>query len=617
MAPSKTLKTAVGSVLALIVLLTSLFPLLLSPKPAEAQGGECGEFGATVEIKYDDGYAEGQMSDIMGICPKCHTYQGVLFTLPGGISSSILKKVSFYAGGGKGKVRVHVYGTAPVRKLTDPVIVPITEDAWYSVSLANVAVPSKFYVFVERADKIVMPFYDVGKQGPSLICEKPSEINPSPELDPPGDFLIRAYIVPEAHVGAGQDHETIQEAVDAVGDGWKLIVHDGTYNENVTINKSLTIESFTAGGAKVKTPYANEDVFTITANCVTLSRFDIAGASANGTAGVRIEEATGCVIRGNVIHNNYNGVAVSQGSTGNIVVWNWCPANSTGIYVDGSQNYINGNRLDSNTAMSGAAVLLSSYASGNQLRFNTITIDKLTYPEMADYPQVVNQNTTQSASAVDNWWGTNTGPLVSTNPAGEGPRIGDMVTYDPWLPMQAQYVDTAAAWSGDFTLDVRDEAPIAVIKRGAGTPIVSIATFAGNPCGEFLGKPLNKWMDVLLSSSDGVDEIEIRVYYTTDELTGLDLKEGSLRLFWWNGKKWKTCSKTGVDKDNDFLWGRLTLKTKPAPTDLTGTMFAAGVPKGPGFAWWLIPVILVAGIIFLLFVRLVWVLAQKRGEVEL
>jgi len=65
----------------------------------------------------------------------------------------------------------------------------------------------------------------------------------------------------------------------------------------------------------VKTPYANEDVFTITANCVTLSRFDIAGASANGTAGVRIEEATGCVIRGNAIHNNYYGVAVSQGST--------------------------------------------------------------------------------------------------------------------------------------------------------------------------------------------------------------------------------------------------------------------------------------------------------------
>jgi hypothetical protein len=194
--------------------------------------------------------------------------------------------------------------------------------------------------------------------------------------------------------------------------------------------------------------------------------------------------------------------------------------------------------------------------------------------------------------------------------------VGDTVLFRPWLAKKPVRVKTAAARAGPFFMDSRSETSTLVVKQGAGTAFVSVASFAENPVGEFKYKTPEKWIDALLSSAKGIDEAEIRVYYTADEgdpneVAGL--KEGSLRLFWWNGEKWKKCSKTGVDKDNDFVWARLTLKSKPTTSDLAGTMFAVGVPKG-GFAWWLIPLIFVLVIIALVLIRLFWVWVVQRGR---
>jgi len=188
--------------------------------------------------------------------------------------------------------------------------------------------------------------------------------------------------------------------------------------------------------------------------------------------------------------------------------------------------------------------------------------------------------------------------------------------YQPWLAKQPVRVKTAAARAGPFWIDSRAETSAMVVKQGAGSAFLSVASFAENPMGKFKYKTPEKWIDVLVSSDKGIDEAEIRVYYTADEYNTSEvsgLKEGSLRLFWWNGEKWKKCSKTGVDKDSDFVWAKLNPKSKPTPNDLTGTMFAVGVPKG-GFAWWLIPLIFVFVIIALVLIRLFWVLALGRGR---
>jgi len=348
---------------------------------------------------------------------------------------------------------------------------------------------------------------------------------------------------------------------------------------------------------------------------VTLSGFTIQSAIHAGRAGVRLEEASGCVISGNVILDNNYGIHVSESSTSNILLENECKYNVTGIYIDGSENCISGNKLHGNTAPIGSAIFLSSIASGNYVRFNTITVDPGTDPAVATGPQLYNQST-EEVSAIENWWGTDTGPSHASNTGGQGPVVGDTVLFAPWLAQQPVRVKTAAARAGPFWLDSRAETSTLVVKQGSGSAFVSAASFAENPVGEFRYKTPGRWIDVLLSSPKGIDEAEIRVYYTADEGNDNEvagLKERSLRLFWWNGDKWKKCSKTGIDKDNDFVWAKLDLKSKPTPNDLAGTMFAVGVPKG-GFAWWLIPLIFVLVIIALVLIRLFWVLVVQRGR---
>jgi parallel beta-helix repeat protein len=62
------------------------------------------------------------------------------------------------------------------------------------------------------------------------------------------------------HVGSGQTYSTIQSAVNAASAGDTIIVHAGTYNEQVIINKDLTLQG--DSGVKITAPSSRKS-FTI------------------------------------------------------------------------------------------------------------------------------------------------------------------------------------------------------------------------------------------------------------------------------------------------------------------------------------------------------------------
>lgn len=583
-------------------------PLVQDTTQAQTETVYCGDF-QTLELKYDDGIAFGTVRDLNIGCAPCYLYQGVQFSLPEGCDSAALVSVHLYLGG-KGKTELHIMDAA-MEYIGIPITCSANGEAWYQVPTGDRIVPNRFWIFTKHISD-VMPFYDTKRTGTSNIGDEPGLLNADPDNFPRGDFLIRAVIVPQVNVGAGQDFETIQAAVDSVWDGWTIAVHEGTYGENVTVDKSVTIKSVSGPDRTVvhtSESHPNSDVFRITASCVRLSGFTIQGSVGSGTAGVHLEDVSGCVVSGNVIKNNEYGVYVSDDCASNILLENVCAFNTNGIYVDGSGNYIMGNSLHGNTARVGSAAYLSVSASANQLRFNSVTIHPGTDPVAAASAQVYNQNSTEEASAIENWWGTDTGP---SNAGGQGPLVGDVIRYDPWLTKQPVRVGCSATGPGAYAMDARRETNVIVVKEGIGTPVVSTATFAENPFGEFPGNEMGKWIDVLFDKSVGVDQLEVRLYYTVEDLAAAGLKEESLRFFWWNGEEWKKCSKTSVDTKDDFVWTRLNLKTKPTSNDLGGTMFAVGVPKS-GFAWWLIPIIVVIVLLLLIVFRLVWVLVARRG----
>ena len=136
--------------------------------------------------------------------------------------------------------------------------------------------------------------------------------------------------------------ESIQAAIDVASPGDTIIVRDGTYIENVDVNKDhLTIQS--ENGAGVTTVRSanpgiqDKNVFTITADHVTINRFTVQGATQYANAGIYLNGSNAdnieyCTISNNIISNNERGINAYH-SANNILAGNTLLNNGLGIFL--------------------------------------------------------------------------------------------------------------------------------------------------------------------------------------------------------------------------------------------------------------------------------------------
>jgi len=103
----------------------------------------------------------------------------------------------------------------------------------------------------------------------------------------------------DLHVGSGQTYSTIQYALDNSTDGDTIIVHEGTYSENVTVNTEITMR----GLNRPVLDSGFEDCIWVRADNVTVEGFNL---STNGN-GIRLD-GSGFTINDNMFWHNYNGV---------------------------------------------------------------------------------------------------------------------------------------------------------------------------------------------------------------------------------------------------------------------------------------------------------------------
>jgi len=135
----------------------------------------------------------------------------------------------------------------------------------------------------------------------------------------------------------------IQDAINASGDGDNIYVYNGTYYENVVVNKSV---SLIGNGSEVTTIDGGEDgdVVTITADWINLSGFTIT----HGDMGITVRSNNNSIINNNCLFNEVTGIFVSS-SDGNIFSDNYCSNNQHGLRIDGShENNITNNALSQN-----------------------------------------------------------------------------------------------------------------------------------------------------------------------------------------------------------------------------------------------------------------------------
>jgi parallel beta-helix repeat protein len=144
------------------------------------------------------------------------------------------------------------------------------------------------------------------------------------------------------------DYNTIQNAVDKAEPNDTVIVGDGSYRENIVIDKPLTLISRNGYEKTViEARKTDEDVLKIAGvDGVTIIGFTVKGSAG---AGVHLFEAAGNKISGNNIVKNYNGLFLEH-SKDNSIQNNVSNRNKQGIYLYYSDgNLIEKNSADSNT----------------------------------------------------------------------------------------------------------------------------------------------------------------------------------------------------------------------------------------------------------------------------
>jgi len=171
-----------------------------------------------------------------------------------------------------------------------------------------------------------------------------------------GDISPMGNISPVHNLNTSENFSSIQEAVDAPNttDGHLIEVDSGNYTENIVVNKSVTIRSSSGDPSTtiIHAANANDNVFTVTADYVTLSGFTIDSAMEIDKAGIYLASSHN-VITDNIVSSNYYGiVAVNAlyGSSGtNTISGNTAMLNFIGIaLLNSSWNNLNGNNLESN-----------------------------------------------------------------------------------------------------------------------------------------------------------------------------------------------------------------------------------------------------------------------------
>jgi Ca2+-binding RTX toxin-like protein len=153
---------------------------------------------------------------------------------------------------------------------------------------------------------------------------------------------------------------TIQEAIDAAADGYRILVGAGSYTENLTVNKSLTIRGANTGIA-ASDPRGTESVLTgsihILDEGVLIDGMKIAeGSTISGElAGVYVQ-ANNATVENTVFHRS--GTVDSDGSRGLItagsitgleVSGNSFSGFATGVYLKpGAAGSVSGNSFEDN-----------------------------------------------------------------------------------------------------------------------------------------------------------------------------------------------------------------------------------------------------------------------------
>jgi len=163
------------------------------------------------------------------------------------------------------------------------------------------------------------------------------------------------------------DFTTIQEAINNATDGDKIIVHKGTYYENVVVNKGVSLVGEDRNSTIVDGNEAGS-VLSIMADNVSIEGFTVRRSGLRSyNSGIFVDHADGNYISHNIITNNNYGISLYF-SNDNLILDNTITDNSDGISLYSSIS----NAASDNTITDNSDGIIFYYSTSNVVSRNTL-----------------------------------------------------------------------------------------------------------------------------------------------------------------------------------------------------------------------------------------------------
>jgi len=305
----------------------------------------------------------------------------------------------------------------------------------------------------------------------------------------------------DVDASGGGDYTSIQDAIDDdvnVFPGDTLLVKEGTYTEQIDIDKQLRIFGDSADISKVIIDGdATGNTVSFSVSSIVFQNFTLKN-SGDGAALIAIDGGAGSNITRCVFEVKGSGIQVSNGGRAHEVYdCLFMGENQNGIGMeiqDGDQNLVVGSRFQElSTGMSLNPAMAPGDVTNSDNTINDCVIRNnrrgIQFSEMSDPETKVNTGTDTTRNSIygnadagimyegrnpedppmdtvtldttDCWWGDATGPFVQPgNENGEGDSITvapgeiEMTCYDPWersprRPATTFYVDDDGSENGD------------------------------------------------------------------------------------------------------------------------------------------------------------------------
>jgi len=296
------------------------------------------------------------------------------------------------------------------------------------------------------------------------------------------DYIVVSEVppLPVLNVNTGIRYASIQAAVTAATAGDEILVSDGSYTENVVIDRSITLRSENGAAATTVTA-ANSlvPVFDVNAaDFVTINGFSVRGATGSNIGGIDFTDSDSGTIMNNDVANGYNGIHLGGTSTNNTISYNNCHDNSKrGLSMrnDAYGNYAFRNTFSANADkdicikdMTHDNVVWLNNLLGGTLDIGTANAENSTAPITYTY------NGSSYTSYLGNYYSSYVGTDTDGNGVGDTAFTSGAYWTDsyPLMAQSVNFVETTLppAPVAEFSADpVSGNAPLTVTFTDAST----------------------------------------------------------------------------------------------------------------------------------------------------